>query len=86
MFSTVSLGVHIQAKNVPLHQNAFFERLSSLGLDIYSLPAVDPLHEVEIGVWKGLFIQLLRLLDATPDAPVNHLNSRYVCLVASLVM
>ncbi|TEB25371.1 hypothetical protein FA13DRAFT_1756603 [Coprinellus micaceus] len=58
-------------------QNAFSDRLSSLGLDIYSLPAVDPLHEVEIGVWKSLFIQLLRLLDATPGAPVNHLNSRF---------
>ncbi|TEB22839.1 hypothetical protein FA13DRAFT_1715795 [Coprinellus micaceus] len=35
--------------------NAFSQRLSALGLDIYDAPASDILHEVEIGVWKSLF-------------------------------
>ncbi|KAJ3524296.1 hypothetical protein NMY22_g11058 [Coprinellus aureogranulatus] len=57
--------------------NAFSERLSPYGLDVYSLVAVDILHEVEIGVWKSLFIQLLRLLEVVDKASINVLNTRF---------
>ena len=40
---------------------------------------VDLLHEFELGVWKGLFTHLIRLLHASPDGQrrVDDLNARY---------
>jgi hypothetical protein len=40
-------------------KNAFSDRLSQLGFDLFRMVSVDILHEVEIGVWKSLFIHLL---------------------------
>ncbi|TEB18673.1 hypothetical protein FA13DRAFT_1719668 [Coprinellus micaceus] len=57
--------------------NAFSQRLSALGLDIYDAPASDILHEVEIGVWKSLFVHLLRLLEAVGGGKKEILNSRF---------
>lgn len=45
-------------------QNAFSKRLVPLGFDIYSTLVVDLMHEFELRVWKGLFIHLLRILEA----------------------
>jgi hypothetical protein len=39
---------------------------------------VDLLHEVELGVWKALFIHLLRILEAVDKTLVNELDRRYV--------
>jgi hypothetical protein len=36
----------------------------------------DPLHEVEIGVWKNLFTHLVRLLDEIDPSSINTVNSR----------
>ncbi|KAJ3531696.1 hypothetical protein NMY22_g8044 [Coprinellus aureogranulatus] len=58
-------------------QNSFSELLSGYGLDIYNLIAVDVLHEVEIGVWKSLFIQLLRILELVDPVLTNTLNHRF---------
>lgn len=38
---------------------------------------VDLLHEFEIGVWKKLFIHLVRMLDAHDSALINELDLRY---------
>ncbi len=40
---------------------------------------VDLLHEFELGVWKGLFTHLIRMLHASPDGQrrVDDLNARY---------
>lgn len=40
----------------------------------------DVMHEVELGVWKSLFIQLLRLLEATDKGSTNQLDLRWVNL------
>lgn len=40
---------------------------------------VDLLHEVELGMWKNLFIHLLRILHAKDKNLVNELDRRYVC-------
>ncbi|KAJ3549152.1 hypothetical protein NMY22_g988 [Coprinellus aureogranulatus] len=58
-------------------QNAFSERLSSAGFDMHDMVAVDILHEVEIGVWKSLFIHLLRLLQEVGAGTADILDSRY---------
>lgn len=41
------------------------------------------MHEVDLGVWKSLFIQLLRLLEATGKGLLNALDVRQVCLNAA---
>lgn len=59
-----------RAKNnrlTPL-QNIFAERLGHLGLNPYSMLVVDLLHEFELGVWKYVFVHLIRLLHAACGA------------------
>ncbi|KAJ3533279.1 hypothetical protein NMY22_g7397 [Coprinellus aureogranulatus] len=45
-------------------QCVFSEKLSSFSFNITSSLVVDILHEFEVGVWKRLFIHLIRLLEA----------------------
>jgi hypothetical protein len=39
---------------------------------------VDLLHEFELGVWKAIFIHLMRILFAAGGTAVQDLNFRYV--------
>lgn len=60
-------------------QNAFSEKLSRFGFDFHTLFTPDLLHEFEIGVWKGLFAHLIRILHAastTQQKLVVELDSR----------
>ena len=58
-------------------QNAFVERLSEFGFDHYSMLVVDVLHEWEVGVWKAIFVHLLRILDAfTMSSKLAELDKR----------
>ncbi|TEB21218.1 hypothetical protein FA13DRAFT_1800109 [Coprinellus micaceus] len=59
--------------------NAFSKHLGETGFDIFSTLVVDVLHEYEIGVFKALFIHLLRILEAcmTGSVLTNRLNKRY---------
>ncbi|KAF8218466.1 hypothetical protein L208DRAFT_1351176, partial [Tricholoma matsutake] len=43
--------------------NAFSSKLAPFGFNMFSMLAVDLMHEVELGVWKAFFIHLLRILD-----------------------
>ncbi|TEB33312.1 hypothetical protein FA13DRAFT_1589061, partial [Coprinellus micaceus] len=56
-------------------------RLSDLNFKVIPALVVDILHEFEIGVWKTLFIHLIRLLDAYTrrDGPTltAELDARY---------
>ncbi|TEB40253.1 hypothetical protein FA13DRAFT_1572898, partial [Coprinellus micaceus] len=59
---------HIESKLQPHGlvpvETAFSKNLSELDFDVLAALAVDILHEFEIGVWKRLYMHLLRLLDA----------------------
>ncbi|KAF6749791.1 hypothetical protein DFP72DRAFT_1014005 [Ephemerocybe angulata] len=61
--------------------NAFSYRLKGYaGFDVFKCLAVDLLHEFELGVWKDLFIHLLRILTAHSKAAqvyINELDKRY---------
>ncbi|KAJ3512913.1 hypothetical protein NMY22_g15195 [Coprinellus aureogranulatus] len=57
-------------------QNAFSEKLLVHGFNVYDLAAPDILHEVEIGVWKSLFLHLLRILEVEDSALTNILDRR----------
>ncbi|RDB22554.1 hypothetical protein Hypma_009968 [Hypsizygus marmoreus] len=55
--------------------NSFSERLGSFpGFNLFDMFVVDLLHEFELGVWKALFIHLLRILEAINVALINELD------------
>jgi hypothetical protein len=56
-------------------QNAFSEALGPLGFDHHEMLVVDLMHKFELGVWKAIFIHLIRLLYAAGPGG---------CLVAEL--
>ncbi|KAJ3542068.1 hypothetical protein NMY22_g3642 [Coprinellus aureogranulatus] len=58
-------------------RNAFSERLSPFGFNLFDMLTSDVMHEVELGVWKSLFIQLLRMLEVSPSNPSHILDSRF---------
>ena len=47
--------------------------------------APDLLHEIELGVWKGLFTHLLRILYAAGGDTIVALNSRYVTFLTNII-
>ena len=57
-------------------QNAFSNRLSRLEFDLFPMFVVDLMHEFELGVWKALFIHLLRMLHAVDASLINELDYR----------
>jgi len=46
------------------------------GFNFFVMLAVDLLHEVELGVWKALFIHLVRILYTQGQNTVNEFNRR----------
>ncbi|KAG2740084.1 hypothetical protein P692DRAFT_201872694 [Suillus brevipes Sb2] len=57
--------------------NAFSTRLSRFGFNFYSMFVPDLLHEFELGVFKAVFIHLLRVLYAHGNDTIQSLNRRY---------
>lgn len=57
-------------------QNAFSQVLRQFGLDFFKLIAPDLLHEFELGVWKAVFIHLVRILHAEGGGKIQELNRR----------
>jgi hypothetical protein len=43
---------------------------------MFSMLVVDLLHEFELGVWKAVFIHLLRILEC--ENQTHHLDRRHV--------
>ena len=64
--------------DILLHQNAFSEKLMPLGFNMFDILVVDLMHEVELGVWKSVFIHLLRLLDCHDEGLKHELDRRQV--------
>jgi hypothetical protein len=60
-----------------MSQNAFSDRLGSLpGFDLYRMLVPDLMHEFELGVWKSVFIHLLRMLNCEGEDVVSEFNAR----------
>lgn len=59
-------------------QNAFSDRLATFGFNLFPIFVVDLLHEVEIGVWRSLFIHLLRIMECIGPTIVHKLDERFV--------
>ncbi|KAI1787852.1 hypothetical protein LXA43DRAFT_1097859 [Ganoderma leucocontextum] len=56
--------------------SAFSTKFSPFGLNFYEILAPDLMHEFELGVWKGIFNHLMRLLVAKGPDAVEEFNSR----------
>lgn len=57
-------------------QNAFSERLSPFGFNLFSILLPDFMHEVELGGWKAVFIHLLRMLESIGEEKLVEMNRR----------
>ena len=57
-------------------QNAFSSKLGPLGFNMFKMFVFDLMHEVELNVWKGLFIHILRMLDSVDNALLHELDRR----------
>ncbi|KAH7923645.1 hypothetical protein BV22DRAFT_1015047 [Leucogyrophana mollusca] len=57
--------------------NAFSDKLSQFGFNLFEMLVVDLLHEFELGVWKAIFIHLLRILNSLKGGTLNELDRRY---------
>ncbi|KAI0071414.1 hypothetical protein K474DRAFT_1735052 [Panus rudis PR-1116 ss-1] len=56
--------------------NAFVDRLSSFGQNIFSLFVVDLMHEFELGVFKSVFTHLIRMLISVGNNTIQTFNER----------
>ena len=68
--------------DIPLHQNAFSDKLTPLGFNMFDILVVDLMHEVELGVWKAVFIHLLRLLNCHDESLKHEMDRRQVSIGA----
>jgi hypothetical protein len=60
-------------------QNAFSnfsQKLEGSRINWFGMLVVDLLHEFELGVWKALFIHLLRILDSVDPSLIVELDRR----------
>lgn len=57
-------------------QNAFSDRLSPYGFNLYKMLLPDLMHEFELGVWRAIFIHLLRILQSIGDHLLVELDRR----------
>lgn len=60
-------------------KNAFSSRLATkFKFNMFPMFVVDLLHEVELGVWRSLFIHLLRILECISPTLTHKLDERFV--------
>ncbi|KAL7281107.1 hypothetical protein ACG7TL_004414 [Trametes sanguinea] len=54
-----------------------FAKLQCFGFNLHEALVVDQLHEFELGVWKAIFTQIVRILETAGTATVHELNKRF---------
>ncbi|KAF7973280.1 hypothetical protein HWV62_15647 [Athelia sp. TMB] len=57
--------------------NTFSNHLHQLGFNLFLMFVVDILHEFELGVWKSLFIHLLRMLAFIDIGLIHELDRQF---------
>ncbi|KAG2073803.1 hypothetical protein BDR04DRAFT_1009628, partial [Suillus decipiens] len=57
--------------------NSFSDHLGPLGFNIFHTLVVDLLHKFELGIWKMLFIHLLRIVMVHDKGLIHELDQRY---------
>jgi hypothetical protein len=66
-----------------LCQNAFSSKLEPFAFNTFGMLAVDLTHEVELSVWKAVFIHLLCILDCQNESLKHELDRRQASFEAS---
>jgi hypothetical protein len=66
----------LKAESLVPTRNAFSHKLSKFGFNLFLLFVIDLMHEFELGIWKALFIHLLRILAAVDKTLVDELDCR----------
>ncbi|KAG8905951.1 hypothetical protein FRC01_008188, partial [Tulasnella sp. 417] len=62
-------------------ENAFSTALrEEFGFNYFGILVVDLMHEFELGVWKAVFIHLIRILYTRGKDVVNEFNRRFRCI------
>ncbi|KAJ8461909.1 hypothetical protein ONZ51_g11242 [Trametes cubensis] len=74
---SLQLTIDRDLLNISLSQSAYSIRLREHGFNVYSLFAPDLMHEFELGVWKSIWIHLLRILYAVGEDAIQRLNQRF---------
>ncbi|TBU51202.1 hypothetical protein BD310DRAFT_834969 [Dichomitus squalens] len=73
-------GKHVKswldAESLTPIQSAFSVRFAGHGVNFYDMLAPDLMHEFELGVWKGIFTHLMRMLAEKGGGAVEEFNSR----------
>ena len=59
-------------------QNAFSQRLGEWDFNFFQMLANNLLHEFELGVWKAVFIHLIRILHSLGATAIDKFNERCV--------
>ena len=77
MYVAVFLSSMVISDDDLLFQNAFSSKLAQFGFCLYRMLVVDLMHELELGVWKAVFIHLLRILDCESGSLKHKLDTRY---------
>lgn len=67
--SFISSKTNLRVKNT-------FSQLAGAGFDYFKMFVPDVLHEFELGVWKAIFIHLMRILYANGNDAIQTLNRR----------
>ncbi|OJT06904.1 hypothetical protein TRAPUB_2244, partial [Trametes pubescens] len=74
--SSKKLKKKLDSQSLNPIQSAFSTRFAKFGMNFYELFVPDLMHEFELGVWKGTFIHLMRLLSAQGEDTVQEFNQR----------
>ncbi|KAI0315118.1 hypothetical protein OF83DRAFT_1293481 [Amylostereum chailletii] len=74
--NSVKINRKLQYSTVPI-RNAFSRVFRPLGANFYEMFVPDILHEFDLGVWKSIFVHLMRLLYAIGEDGIQDLNKRY---------
>ena len=76
----VRMRAHLISEHVPNRehtQNTFSLALRKFGLDVFKILTVDVLHELELGVGRGVFSHLIRMIESVAPHLIHVLNERY---------
>jgi hypothetical protein len=57
-------------------QSTFSKRFGDKGINFYEILVFDLLHVFELGVWKAVFTNLIRMLYSRGKKYVDELNKR----------
>ncbi|KAI0064190.1 hypothetical protein BV25DRAFT_1800682 [Artomyces pyxidatus] len=75
--SSDAVEAWLQEESLVPNENAFSERLSPLGFNMFAMFAVDLMHEWELGVGRSIFVHLLRILATLDDGLLVELDRRF---------